>query len=95
MIRWLTTGFVVVAMLMGPAAGLASAHPTLLFTEPAAQTAVASSPQLITLLFNEPVTIGERAIVLDTAGRQVPTGPVAAPSEQLNDMHPGRCTTSE
>jgi copper transport protein len=65
-------------MLMGPGVTVAWAHPTLLFTEPAAQTAVAASPQLITLLFNEPVTIAERAIVLlDEAGREVPTGPVA------------------
>lgn len=81
-IRWLTPGFVVAAMLMGPGAGMAGAHPTLLFTEPAAQTAVASSPELVTLLFNEPVTIGERAIVLlDEAGVQVPTGPVAVARE--------------
>ncbi len=66
-------------MLMGPGTGLAWAHPKLLFTKPAAQTAVASSPQLITLLFNEPVTIGESAIV--QAGREVPTGPVAVARE--------------
>jgi len=72
----------------------------LLFTEPAVQTAVGSSPEVITLLFNEPVTIGQDAIVLlDQAGRVVPLGPAslaqagrfvtARPAEQL---HPGSYT---
>jgi len=76
--RWLTAAVAALLLLIGPGAGFAGAHPTLLFTEPAAQSAVAASPQLITLLFNEPVTIGERAIVLlDQAGREVPIGAAA------------------
>lgn len=63
---------------VGPGAGSAQAHPTLLFTEPAAETAVATSPEAITLLFNEPVTIGTRAIVvLDQSRREVPVGPAS------------------
>jgi copper transport protein len=54
-------------------AGSAAAHPTLLFTEPAADTAVSDAPQVITLMFNEPVSIGPDAIaVLDKDGRAVP-----------------------
>ena len=65
---------VVLAAVFG-GAGTASAHPTLLFTDPAADTAVPDSPQTITLVFNEPVTVGVHAIaVQDTAGLPVPTG---------------------
>ncbi|HXA13476.1 MAG TPA: copper resistance protein CopC, partial [Mycobacterium sp.] len=57
-------------------AGTAFAHPTLLFTDPAADTAVPVAPQAITLMFNEPVTIGADAIVvLDKDGRTVPISP--------------------
>jgi copper transport protein len=55
------------------AAGNAAAHPTLLFTEPAADTAVSDAPQAITLMFNEQVSVGSDAIVvLDKDGRAVP-----------------------
>jgi copper transport protein len=55
---------------------LASAHPTLLFTDPVSDEAVPTSPTVITLVFNEPVTIGPRAITLtDTAGRAAPLSP--------------------
>ncbi|MDX5961863.1 copper resistance protein CopC [Rhodococcus opacus] len=55
--------------------GLASAHPTLLFTEPGSEAGVADSPQSITLMFNETVTVGPGAVVLlDNAGREVPVG---------------------
>ena len=57
------------------AAGTAAAHPTLLFTEPAADTAVSEAPQAITLMFNEQVSIGPDAIVvLDKDGRTLPMG---------------------
>jgi copper transport protein len=93
--RALAAGVIAALMILGPAAGIAHAHPTLLFTEPAVQSAVASSPEAITLLFNEPVTIGQGAIVLlGQAGRNVPVGPVslaqggrfvtARPGEQLD-----------
>jgi copper transport protein len=93
--RCLVGSVVTALMLIGPAAGIAQAHPTLLFTEPAVQTAVGTSPEVITLLFNEPVTIGQDAIVLlDQAGRVVPVGPAslaqagrfvtASPVEQLH-----------
>ncbi|MCW2651363.1 MAG: copper resistance protein CopC [Mycobacterium sp.] len=76
LLRWLAAGVLAVLMLIGAGAGIAQAHPTLLVTDPATETAVASSPEAITLLFNEPVTIGDRAIVLlDQAGREVPTRP--------------------
>ncbi|MGY4647004.1 copper resistance CopC/CopD family protein [Mycobacterium sp. URHB0021] len=56
-------------------AGSAAAHPTLLFTEPAADTATSDAPQVITLMFNETVSIGADAIVvLDKDGRAVPIG---------------------
>jgi copper transport protein len=57
------------------AAGTAAAHPTLLFTEPAADTAVSDAPQAITLMFNEQVSVGSDAIVvLDKDGRAIPVG---------------------
>lgn len=56
-------------------AGTAAAHPTLLFTEPAADTAVSDAPQAITLMFNEQISIGSDAIVvLDKGGRTVSMG---------------------
>jgi copper transport protein len=64
------------ALLGLGSAATAAAHPTLLFTDPAADTAVPVAPQAITLMFNEPVTIGADAIVvLDKDGHTVPTGP--------------------
>ena len=44
--RWFAAGVVAAALLVGPGAGVALAHPTLLFTEPATQSAVASSPEV-------------------------------------------------
>ncbi|QSE87701.1 copper resistance protein CopC/CopD (plasmid) [Rhodococcus pseudokoreensis] len=62
------------ALVLG-GAGLASAHPTLLFTDPAADTAVSETPETITLLFNEAVTIGPNAVtVLDGDGRAQSVG---------------------
>jgi copper transport protein len=66
---------VALAALGVGAAGSAAAHPTLLFTDPAADTAVPVAPQAITLMFNEPVTIGSDAVVvLDKDGRGMPIG---------------------
>jgi copper transport protein len=57
------------------AAGIAVAHPTLLCTEPAADTAVSDAPQAITLMFNELVSVASDAIVvLDKDGRAIPMG---------------------
>lgn len=53
----------------------ASAHPTLLVTDPAADTAVADSPPAITLVFNEAITIGPTALtLLDAGNRSLPLG---------------------
>ncbi len=66
---------VVLAALGVGAGGSAAAHPTLLFTDPAADTAVPVAPQAIALIFNEPVTIGRDAVViLDKDGRAKPIG---------------------
>jgi copper transport protein len=63
------------AILSLGTAGTAAAHPTLLFTEPAADTAVSDAPQAITLMFNEQVSVGSDAIVvLDKDGRAIPVG---------------------
>ncbi|SEP53331.1 copper resistance CopC/CopD family protein [Amycolatopsis saalfeldensis] len=60
----------------------ASAHPTLLFTDPATDTAVPDTPPVITLVFNEPVTAGPRALtLLDSDGRMVPLGPTSTARE--------------
>ena len=66
-LRWVAAalGMLIAMAVLGLcAAGTAAAHPTLLFTDPAADTAVPIAPQAITLMFNEPVTIGADAIVL-------------------------------
>ena len=71
----------------------ASAHATLLFTSPAADSAVPVSPKAITLTFNEPVTLAGPPVTLTAAGgqktglgpprqsrgRSVVTVPVASP----------------
>ncbi|MEU2004613.1 copper resistance protein CopC [Rhodococcus sp. NPDC019627] len=63
------------AMMTGVGAGPANAHPTLLFTDPGSDTAVADSPPTITLMFNEPVTPGAPAVVVTGSdGRTVPMG---------------------
>jgi copper transport protein len=83
LLRRLATGTVAAAALTlaGAGAGTASAHPTLLVTDPAGQSAVDTSPALITLVFNEPVTFGRAAIVLlDASGRPVPV--VSASSQR-------------
>lgn len=60
----------------------ASAHPTLLFTDPATDTAVPDKPAVITLVFNEPVTAGPRALtLLDNDGRTLPLGPTSTARE--------------
>jgi copper transport protein len=77
----LGTAIAVAAVLAvaGVGAGDASAHPTLLVTDPAGQSAVDISPALITLVFNEPVTFGKDAIaVLDASGRLVPVLPASS-----------------
>ncbi|MEU0465439.1 copper resistance protein CopC [Amycolatopsis sp. NPDC006131] len=77
-VRVLSRAGVLVFLLLGLAVGTAapaSAHPTLLFTDPATDTAVPESPPVITLVFNEAVTIGPRTVtVLDSGGRPVPVG---------------------
>lgn len=68
---------IAVATVLGGATP-ASAHPTLLFTDPAADTAVPTSPPVISLVFGEAVTIGPRALaVLDSDVHPVPTGPAS------------------
>lgn len=76
MSRWVrrAVGLAVgVGALLLAAPAPAVAHPTLLFTEPAAETAVAEAPAAVSLVFGEAVTIGGRALTLvDAAGSQVP-----------------------
>jgi copper transport protein len=68
---------IAVATVLGGATP-ASAHPTLLFTDPAADTAVPTSPSVISLVFGEAVTIGPHALaVLDSDAHPGPTGPAS------------------
>ena len=71
-----TTASLLIAVgVLVAVAAPASAHPTLLFTDPAPDTAVPDTPPVITLVFNEPVSAGPRAVtLLDGDGREVPTG---------------------
>lgn len=72
LLRCLLLVAVTVAILLSTAAP-AQAHPTLLFTTPAADTAVAEPPSVITLLFNERVTLGEAPVVVgDASGAPQP-----------------------
>lgn len=78
----------VAGVLVVLGAGIANAHPTLLFTEPGSETAVSEPPQAITLIFNEQVTAGTDAIkVLDGAGRE-------SPMEAAESSKGGRAITS-
>jgi copper transport protein len=73
--RLLAVVSVVVGGLMAMA-GTAAAHPTLLFTDPPADSAIAEPPTSVTFVFNEAVTIGEGAIrVLGPDGRALSTEP--------------------
>jgi copper transport protein len=64
---------VLAAVLAGAAP--ASAHPTLLFTDPATDTAVPDTPPVITLVFNEAVTASPRALtLLDSDGHTMALG---------------------
>lgn len=60
-----------VAMVV--AAGPAAAHATLLFTSPAGNSAVPTSPTAVTLIFDSPVTLPAGAVRLESAdGTSVP-----------------------
>jgi copper transport protein len=75
--RVATVLVIAVATVLGGATQ-ASAHPTLLFTDPAADTAVPTSPPVISLVFGEAVTVGPHAVaVLDGDGHPMPTGPAS------------------
>ena len=76
---------VVAAVLVAP--GPAAAHPTLLFTTPAADTAAAPSPRSLVLVFSEPVTVGANAlVVLNPASRAVDV-------DQIGSGRDGRTVT--
>ena len=49
----------------------ASAHPFVLFTDPALDGAVPDSPESVTLVFNEPVTVTARSVIV-TDGTGIP-----------------------
>lgn len=78
--RWLLA--LLGGVLLGAAlAGTAAAHTTLLFADPAVGGAVPASPDVITLVFDEPVTLGGVPVRLsDDRGQLIGLGP--ARSEQ-------------
>ncbi len=60
-------------------AGSADAHATLLFADPTINGAVAATPAVITLVFDEPVTPGAAPVRLaDVQGRALALGPAQA-----------------
>ena len=68
---------VVVLLIAAPTP--AQAHPTLLYTTPAADAAEPASPSTVVLVFTEPVTATPNALaVIDEAGRQTPVGELAS-----------------
>ena len=75
-VRGLAAALAVAGVALIAAAPAASAHATLLFTSPAAGSAVPASPAAITLTFNEPVTLSGPPVTLTgPAGGQVAVGP--------------------
>ncbi len=66
----------VIAVFVGPMPA-ASAHATLLFTTPAADGAVPTSPEVLQLVFDQPVVpSGSSLKISDTGGRAWPVEPV-------------------
>jgi copper transport protein len=62
-------------IVLAATAPAASAHATLLFTSPAADSAVPVSPDAITLTFNEPVTlVGTPVTLTGPVGRKIALG---------------------
>lgn len=79
--RRLLTALVLCLLLGAMSAGPASAHATLLFADPAVGGAVPGSPVVITLVFDEAVTLsGSPVQLIGDRGRPVSLGP--ARSEQ-------------
>ncbi len=65
----------VAGIALAATAPAASAHATLLFTSPAADSAVPVSPEVITLTFNEPVTlVGTPVTLAGPGGRKIALG---------------------
>ncbi|XAS67017.1 copper resistance protein CopC [Micrococcaceae bacterium Sec5.7] len=64
---FLTLAGILLASLLGGAAP-ASAHSNLLFTSPASDSTVATAPETLTLLFDEPVSISGTAVKLTGPG---------------------------
>src|SRR5216684_1142290 len=65
----------VAGIALAASAPAASAHATLLFTSPAADSAVPVSPEVITLTFNEPVTlVGTPVTLAGPGGRKIALG---------------------
>ncbi len=61
------------ALLLGAPA--ANAHPVVLFTDPALDSAVTDAPKSVTVVFNEAVTVSANAITItDMRDRTVPVG---------------------
>lgn len=72
--RLVLVAVAVSAALLASAAP-ASAHPVLLFTDPALDGAAPESPRAVTLVFNEAVTVNARAIIVtDLRDRTIPIG---------------------
>jgi copper transport protein len=66
----------VAGIALAATAPAASAHATLLFTSPAADSAVPVSPETVTLTFNEPVTlVGTPVTLAGPAGHKITLGP--------------------
>jgi copper transport protein len=69
----------VVAALLAGWSGSAVAHPTLLYTTPVAETAQATAPDVVVLVFGEPVTVAANGLtVSDGSGHAVPLDPPAS-----------------
>src|SRR5262245_38985213 len=74
--RWAVAGVLaVIGPLLGPA-GPAFAHASLLTSTPAAGYSVSTSPQALTLVFDQPVAIGARPLQLAGDTRRVAIGAV-------------------
>ena len=76
--RILVTAFVALVLALGLAVP-AHAHASLLGTDPAEGAVLATSPTQLTLRFDEPISLPDKAIQLfDAAGAAVPANPAAS-----------------
>ncbi|KRF19014.1 hypothetical protein ASG90_03780 [Nocardioides sp. Soil797] len=89
LLRWVVAGVVCVLAVLGPA-GPASAHASLVGSDPAEGAVLVAAPQQATLTFDEPVTLPEDAVqVFDAQGHPVASDSTARDKDVAVDLPDG------